>query len=393
MSVRSEAPAQQSAPSLPATPGGATPAVVPPDGAPPADVRSIDPRAADARAADALPAKPTSPAGRLLELMSGHWVAQAIHVAAELGLADLVDRRGSTVAELAERSGADPDSLFRLMRALASVGVFAQREPTVFVPTPMSTLLRDAVPGNLRAFARFQGADWHWRSWGGLLDSVKSGRPAIEHALGAADCFDHLEQDADAAQVFDAAMNGYALQVHAAVVDAIDFDGARLIVDVGGGTGGLLVAILARAPDARGIVLDRPSVVEAAQAQFAGSAVGARCEARGGDFFEAVPAGGDVYLLSSVLHDWDDRRAARILGRVARAMAPGARLLIVENLIPDGNGVHPGKLIDLQMMAITTGRERSAAEFGALLATAGLAIARVVSTAVSASIIEAHARR
>ncbi len=338
------------------------------------------------------PVQAFSPAGRLLELMSGHWVAQAIHVAAELGLADLVGRRGVPVAELAERTGTDAASLHRLMRALASVGLFAEREPKVYVSTPMAVLLRESMPGNLRSFARFQGADWHWRSWGSLLESVRSGRPAISHALGVADCFEHLARTPDEARVFDAAMSGYALQAHAALVEAIGFGDARLIVDVGGGTGALLAAILARAPGARGIVFDRPHVVAGASPLLAEHGVAGRCEARGGDFFDGVPAGGDVYLLSSVLHDWSDAQAARILCCIARAMAPGARVLVVENLIPEGNGVHPGKLIDLEMMAITTGRERSAAEFAELFEIAGLVLERVVPMAVQAVVVEARAR-
>lgn len=340
---------------------------------------------------DADPIQGFSPAGRLLELMSGHWVAQAIHVAAELGLADLVGRNGCSIAELAQKCGADEASLFRLMRALASIGVFSESRPRVFVATPMSALLRDEIPGNLRAFARFQGADWHWRSWGDLLASVKSGRPAISHALGAADCFEHLARDAEAARVFDAAMSGYALQVHAAVVDAFAFDDASLIVDVGGGTGGLLAEILSREPSARAILFDLPQVVAAAPDLLAQYGVASRCERRGGDFFTDLPGGGDVYLLSSVLHDWSDEQAVRILNRVARAMAPGARVLVIENLIPEGNGTHPGKLIDLEMMAITTGRERDMAGFDALFSAAGLMFVRVVPTAVSAVIIEARA--
>ena len=339
---------------------------------------------------ESTPVQGFSPAHRLLEMMTGHWIVQAIHVAAELGLADLVGRKPLSIDEIAQRAGAHQPSVYRLMRALASVGIFEEAAPRAFVTTPMAMMLRADMPGGLRDFALFQGASWHWNTWGGLLDSVRTGRPAISHVNGASDCFEYLALDPDAARVFDAAMNGYALQAHAAVVDAISFSTARLIVDVGGGSGGLLAEILRSAPQARGIVFDRPQVVTSAAPNLKSAGVSSRCVTEGGSFFESVPAGGDVYLLSSILHDWNDEQAALILKAVVRAMAPGASLLIIENVIPPGNDTHPGKLIDLEMMAITTGRERSEAEFRSLLDAAGLHFVRCRQTAVSACILEAH---
>jgi hypothetical protein len=342
-----------------------------------------------------------SPAGQLLHLITGYWVSQAIYAAAELGIADHLGRKGRSVDDLARATNSHAPSLYRLLRALASVGVFSESAPREFALTPMGALLGSDMPGNLRAFSQLQGDSWHWRAWGAIATSIRTGKPAV--ATGPVDklssgsaagsprsCFDYLARHAGSAAIFNAAMTGYSARVHAAVAESYDFSKARLIVDIGGGEGALLASILAEHPHLRGILFDRSDVVSGAQDIFAQYAVTERCTSRVGDFFEEVPAGADCYLLCSVLHDWDDDRAAAILGRVASRLTAGARVLIVENVIPPGNEAHPGKLIDLEMLLVTGGRERTEAEFRELANAAGLDIVRIAPTAVSVSIIEAR---
>lgn len=335
------------------------------------------------------PVQGYSPAGQLMHLIAGYWTTQAICVAAELGLADLIGRKGRSVESLAAECDAHAPSLYRLLRALAGIGLFQEVAPQQFALTPMAALLRADSPGNLRAFARFQADDWHWRSWGRLLNSVRTGKPATLDVLGEANCFDYLAKHPESARLFDDAMTGYASRAHAAVVDVYDFSACRMIVDVGGGQGTLLAEILARNPQASGILFDLPEVVSASGATLERLGVVERCRAIGGDFFNVVPAGGDAYLLSTVIHDWDDERATAILRRTCAAMQPHGRVLIIENVIPADDEPHPGKFIDLEMMVIAGGRERTEAQYEALLRRAGLKLARVVPTAAQVAIVEA----
>lgn len=340
------------------------------------------------------PVQGFSPAGHLLTLITSYWISQAIYVAAELGIADLLGKRGRPVAELAHATNSNPDALYRLLRSLSAAGVFAEAAPREFVLTPMGALLKRDMPGNLRDFSRFQGDGWHWRSWGALGESVKNGRPAqlLSGADGdpSANCFDYLASQPQSAAIFNAAMTGYTAQVHAAVAESYDFSDARMVMDVGGGQGALLALLLDQYPALRGLLFDRESVVMGARQTLADFGVVDRVELIGGDFFTALPRGVDVTLLCAVIHDWDDERAAAILRNVVEAMSPDGCVLVVENVIPEGNEAHPGKLIDLEMLLMTGGRERTRREFEVLLGVAGLRIERVLPTAVSISIIEAR---
>ncbi len=339
---------------------------------------------------DADPVQGFSPAGQLLNLICGYWIGQAIHVAAELGIADLLGRRARSVDELAQATGAHGPSLYRVMRALASAGIFSEAIPRGFVQTPMGALLRRDMPGNLAAFSRFQGDAWHWNTWGAIVDSVRSGTPAIVLRHDSPNCFDYLAHHPRSASLFNAAMSGYAAQVNGAVIDAYDFATAAQIVDVGGGQGALLATILEQAPKARGILFDRAEVLAGADALLQHRGVAGRCRTIAGDFFETVPVGGDIYVLSSVLHDWEDREATAVLRNVRAAMSGGGSLLIVEHVLPGGDEPHPGKLIDLEMMLVTGGRERTVQEYQALLRDAGFGKLNLIPTAASASIIEAQ---
>lgn len=339
------------------------------------------------------PVQGFSPAGQLLHLITGYWISQAICVAAELGLADLLGKRGRPVDHLAREAGVDAAALYRLLRALASSGVFAEVAPREFALTPMGVLLKRDMPGNLRDFARMQADGWHWRAWGALLESLRSGRTARFDAGPAGEaahnCFEYLATCPGSAAIFDAAMTGYTSQVHAAVTETYDFSAARVVMDVGGGQGALLAAVLDEYPNLNGVLFDRQTVIAGAHQTFAQYDVAARAQAIGGDFFVAVPRGADTVMLCAVIHDWDDAQATAILQRVVEAMPSDGRVLIIENVIPEDNEAHPGKLIDLEMLLLTGGRERTLQEFATLLGAAGLCIRRVLPTAVSVSIIEA----
>jgi predicted O-methyltransferase YrrM len=340
------------------------------------------------------PVQGFSPAGQLLNLITGYWISQAINVAAELGIADLLGKHGRSIEDIARATNSNPDALYRLMRALAASGVFAEAAPREFILTPMGALLKRYMPGNLRDFSRFQGDGWHWNSWGALGESVRNGRPArlLSGSGGklAANCFDYLATQPESAAIFNAAMTGYTTQVHATVAENYDFGTARVVMDVGGGHGALLALLLDQNPQLRGVLFERESVVAGARQTFAEFGVAGRVQVIEGDFFATVPHGADVTLLCAVIHDWDDEHAASILRGVVKALPADGCVLIVENVIPDGNEAHPGKLIDLEMLLMTGGRERTHREFEALLASAGLRIERVIATAVSVSIIEAR---
>jgi O-methyltransferase domain/Dimerisation domain len=324
----------------------------------------------------------------LLRLASSHWVGQAVHVAAKLGVADLLEDGPKTPAALAEATGAHAGALHRLLRALASLGVFAEDGAGRFTLTPLAEGLRTSVPGSLRAYAILMGEEWHWRPWGELLASVRTGRPAFQEVFGQ-DVFQYLGKHPDAASVFNAAMTSRTGQENAAVTAAYDWP-AGTIVDIGGGQGALLAAILERTPGARGVLFDLPHVIAAAAGLIEGAGLTARCELAAGSFFEQVPAGGDLYLLKRVIHDWDDERAAAILRRCRAAMGEGSRLLVIEHVLPSGNAPSWGKLLDLQMLVMTPGgRERDEAGFRSLLASAGLVLERIIPAGPTASLIEA----
>ena len=323
----------------------------------------------------------------LLRMMTGYWVSKALNAAAELGVADLLRQGPRENDELAAACGAHPPTLYRLLRALASVGVFTEEEGRRFALTPLAELLRSDVPGSMRALARMYGAE-QYRAWGDLVESVRTGGPAFDRVFGAP-YFDYLGRSPEAGAVFNEAMTGWTTQVADAVVAAHDFAGAEKIVDVGGGHGLLLGTILRAHPAARGVLFDLPQVAAGARPLLEALGVAERCETAGGDFFAAVPDGGDVYLLAQILHDWDDERCRVILGTIHRAMRPDGTLLVVEQVLPPGDEPSFGKWLDLHMLVLLAGRERAEAEYRALLGGAGFELTRVVPTRSGASIVEA----
>lgn len=327
------------------------------------------------------------PGELLMRLINGHWTTQAIYVAAQLGLADALAEGPRRVDELASEVQAEPQALYRLLRALASFGVFTEGEDGRFALTPAAEGLRSGVDGSLRGMAIHTAAPWHWAVWGELLHSVRTGATAVS-AVHGQEWWDYLAGDREAAAAFHQAMTDHARAAYAAVPAHYDFSGFDTVVDVGGGQGALLVSILSRSPSVRGILVDQPDVVQRAQHHFEAAGLSDRSEVVGGDFFASVPKGGDAYVLAMVLHDWSDEAALAILRRCREAIPMHGKLLVCEMVVPPGNEPSFAKLLDLEMLIGVGGRERTEEEYRALFAEAGFTLERVVPTPTPFSVLE-----
>lgn len=325
----------------------------------------------------------------LRQMLCGYWISQAIYVAARLEIADLVKDGPRTTAELASASGAHEPSLYRLLRALASQGIFAETAPRTFTLTPLGECLRGDAPHTMRPVALMMGEE-HFAAWGQLLHSVRTGECAFEHAFGE-NIFTYLARHPEAARTFDAAMTGIHGRESAAMLEACDFAGINTLLDVGGGNGTLLAAVLRKYPALRGILFDLPHVIERSQQNLEAWGLAGRCRAVAGDFFQAVPSGADAILLRHIIHDWDEPRAGQILANCRQALRVGGRLLVVETVIQPGNEPDWGKLLDLNMLVMPGGQERTEAEYRKLLAAAGFTLQSVVPTRADVCILAAEA--
>jgi hypothetical protein len=306
-----------------------------------------------------------------------------LHVAAAFGVADAIGEEPADPRAIASRTGLDADALRRILRLLAAHGVFEERADG-YAHNAASLLLRSDHPESMRAYVRMGGTPAFWEPYTGLGATVQTGRPSRDWR-GLLDYFDGHR---DEAEIFNAAMVAKSRAVLPALVDAYDFARFDVIADIGGGRGHLLTAVLERAPRARGILFDLPHVVAEAAAAPARSS---RLEVAAGDFFTDALPSADLYLLMDLLHDWRDDDAARILASVRRAAPPHARVLIIETLVPEVSGPHFGKTLDIIMLAVTGGRERSHTEYEALLERSGLRLERVLPTRSEYSVVEALA--
>jgi SAM-dependent methyltransferase len=324
----------------------------------------------------------------VMELLTGAWTAQCIYVAAKLGIPDQLSSGPLSAAEVARRVGSDPDATYRLMRALASRGVLRQGRDDRFSLTSIGKALRPGTPGGIADMALFLGHPLRWEDWGNLLYSIQTGQPSVVKLRGKP-FFEYLESDPDLAEAFNNAMTaGSEFSIYG-VIAAYDFTVFRRIVDVGGGHGRLLAMILAKAPDARGVLYDLPSVVEGAARELKEAGVGDRCHIVGGSFFDSVPEAGDAYLMKTILHDWNDDDALKILANIRNAIAPDGKLLLLESVLPQRSSTDLGLLIDLEMLVAVGGRERTRAQWADLLGRAGFRLNRVVATVTPLSIVEA----
>jgi hypothetical protein len=323
---------------------------------------------------------------QLGQMIAGYWTSQAIFVAAKLQIADLLRDGPLSVVALGEQTGTRPELLYRVLRALASVGIFAEQRPGEFGLTPLAELLRRDVPNTQHPLAVMMGEE-HYRVWGELLDALRTGENAFEKLYGKP-VFDYLADHPEQGRTFDAAMVAIHGRETQAVLDAYDFAGITTLADVGGGNGSKLTAILQRHPRLKGLLYDLPHVVERARPNLVAAGLAERCTLVGGNFFESVPTGADAYLMRHIIHDWNDEQSLTILRHCRRAMPPHGKLLLVESVIPPGNEPFGAKFLDLTMMLIPGGKERTEAEYHTLYEQAGFQLTRIVPTATEISVIE-----
>ncbi|WP_206035554.1 methyltransferase [Roseomonas sp. HF4] len=330
-----------------------------------------------------------SPSAELMRLVNAYQVSQALHVAATLGVADLLVDGPRDVASLAETSGSHMPSLYRLMRALAAVGVFHEGTDRVFSLTPLGACLTGDAPGSRRNYARWIGTPGQWRSWGNLLHCIRTGESAAKFTCGV-DAWTYRAQNPEERAIFDSAMTGNSRAEAEAVLAAFDFGRFGSVVDVGGGQGHLLRAILLAAPALRGVLFDQAQVVATAAPAFAADGLADRVEVVAGSFFDAVPAQRDAYVMKAILHDWDGREAIEILRTCRRAMAASATLIVIERVVGPPNEDAERKFSDLNMMVQYAALERTGPEFRDLLAQGGFALREIIPTRSPLSLVVAH---
>lgn len=333
--------------------------------------------------------RPAAP-DALRQVITGYWTSQLIFVAAKLGIADLLAEGPMKPAAIARKSGANEQNLYRVLRALASIGIFAEDSKGRFKLTPMAQALRSDHPKSLRDYVLMIVDDYNWQAWGALMHTVMTGETGFEHVFGMHG-FDYFSQHPEKERAFSAAMASVTRMSNHAIAETLPVSGIKRLVDVGGAHGNLLTTILRRHKKLEGVLFDLPQVVAAAPGSGFVSApdIEDRCELAGGDFFDSVPAGADAYMMKSILHDWDDESCVRILKNCRKAMARDGRIFIIDAVIPKGNGPHPGKFMDINMMAVAGGKERTREEFVALLKRARLKLSCIIPMKSPQSIVEA----
>jgi hypothetical protein len=327
-----------------------------------------------------------SPHQQLDQMITGYWISQAIYAAAKFGIADHLKDGPKSVAELARATSANPDALYRLLRALASVGIFAEGESHRFSLTPLAEPLRSDVAGSKRALALMSG-DEQFRAWAEIDYSIRTGKIAFDQVFGEP-VFDYLGHHPDKARIFDAAMVGIHGRETSAVLSAYDFSRIGVVADIGGGNGSQITELLQKHPRMKGILFDLPHVIERAKERIHTAGLAERCTMVAGSFFDAMPEGADAYILRHIIHDWDEEKCLTILHNCHSAMPTGGKLLVIESVIPPGNEPFHGKFLDLVMLLIPGGKERTASEYRALFEQAGFELTRIVPTGSEVSIVE-----
>ncbi len=330
------------------------------------------------------------PPAAMMEMITATWTSQAITVAAQLGIADALAYGPLPIEELAVRVGADADALRRLLRALIGRGVFHRRRDGSYELNSLAATLCSDAPVSTASAAQFYGSREQRERWTLLVDSVRTGRSVVP-ALHGKDSFDYFADEPELAELFNQTMTNISKLTTSSVIAGYDFSAYPTIVDVGGGQGPLLAAVLAAAPASHGVLYDLPSVVARARPLLERQRVADRVRIAEGSFFDSVPGGGDAYILKNIIHDWRDEMAVRILRNVRAAAGPGATVLLVEMVIPDDDRDFPGNWVDLEMLLNLGARERTAAEYRYLLGQAGFEMIRLVRTASPLSVVEARA--
>jgi hypothetical protein len=333
------------------------------------------------------------PTAAVLRIATGYQASQALYVATRLGIPDLLAGAGKTADELAAATGSHAGALYRLLRALVAFGVLDERKRGEFGLTPLGDCLRTDVPSSMRPLVLMFGHENFWQTTRALADCVRTGRTAFSHLFGVETSFDYYARQPELAATFNEGMTALSGMRSAAVVEALDASGADVVVDVAGGHGRLISEVLKANLSTRGILFDLPEVVDGALPLLKEAGVADRCERAGGDIFEAVPPGGDIYLMSRIIHDWDDERARMILRNCRTAMTEKSKLVVVDIVLPEkiepSLTIQSQMLLDLNMLARTGGRERTEEEFGKLFDSAGLRLHRIIPTAGAVSLVEA----
>jgi len=323
----------------------------------------------------------------LMQMLFGALMQRSICVVARLGIADLLAEKPQTVTELAAKTDTHAPSLYRLLRTLASVGIFAETSNQKFELTPVAILLRSDIPNSMRDIAIMMGEHWLWSAWGELMYSVKTGGVAHEKVQGMSS-FEYFAQNAEAGEIFNRAMTNLSLTIIPAIAEAYNFSDVVKLVDIAGGHGLLLARILKMNPRVQGVLFDLPNVIGGAEELLDKEGVRNRVELATGDFFQSVPAGGDAYMMKHIIHDWDDEHSIKILQNIRTAMNKKGKVLIIEMVVPEGNEPSPSKALDLQMLVMEGGKERTAREYSKLLETSGFKLTRIVPTKSPYSVIE-----
>ena len=339
--------------------------------------------------APAIQQNQTPAPAQMLQIISNFWTSRALYVVAKLGIPDLLKSGPKSAPELAESTRMHAPSLYRLLRALASVGIFASENDGRFGLTPLSELLVTDAPGSMRWFVVSELGQEHYPAWGNLMQSVKTGEIAFDNHFGV-DIWKYFQQHPEDAAVFNDSMSGMTAVVNEKITSLYDFSRFSKIVDVGGGHGGLITSILKANPQAFGVLFDAEEVIAGARPKIEAAGLADRCATIAGDFFQAVPAGGDAYIMKWIIHDWDDERAIRILKNCRNQMQANGRVIIVDCVVPEGDEPDFSKFFDLNMLVMTGGKERTAKEFDQLLESAGFRFLRVIPTDLPTSIVEAE---
>jgi len=335
-----------------------------------------------------MPAQILAPEDQMMQWLTSKWITKPIYVVAELGIADLLRAAPLSVDVLAVKTNTHAPTLYRLLRALSSVGIFAEIDERVFGMTPLGQcLLSDAM----RPMARMFLSDWHDRAWNSLAYTIRTGKPGFDHAFGK-QAFEWMEDNPEARTILDQTQGLKAIGFAKAVIEVHDFSEFSSICDVGGGQGSFLIQLLVNYPHIKGIVADMPGAIVAAERAIAKTGLIDRCKAIPYDFLKEVPPACDAYFLVNVLHDWEDEACRRLLKNISQAMSTDSKLWIVEYLIEPGSGFSVAKLLDIEVLVMGGGRERTINEYKALLSSVGLAVLRVMPTSRGPALLECTAK-
>ena len=333
-----------------------------------------------------------NPAQQVLQVATGYMASSALYVTIALNIPDHLAEGAKTTTDLARATGANADAVYRILRLLASVGLFEEVGPKKFALTPASQILRTGVPGSLRGIAVFLPDPMHFRIYADLMTSAMTGMPAADKTVGMP-LFEYFATHPEYSEVFNDAMTSLSAPVAGAAIEAYDFSRFALVVDVAGGHGEVLMSILKACPGVRGVLAELGHVVDGAKPRIASAGLADRCQAIECDFFESVPHGADAYIMKHIIHDWDDERAALILRNIKDAMGDKrGTVVLLETVVPSGPEPDLSKFIDIEMLALPGGRERTAEEFRALFAGAGFELTNIVPTKSPFSVIEATRR-